>query len=153
MAHRYGRVGARRDPGGRTCGLGSITAVVDENGDTEVGSTCGRAGVVGIFARSGSSWRLGRPRAAVSARWGDGGGGAASLGGQRPRRPHRDLRRDLPGVPRRHVDSRSCRYLETTGWELEGFAAAERPRRWAVVSTGPAAGAGMFALVETASRA
>ncbi len=44
--------------GGRTCGLTAMTAVAFLSGEDLVGGICTKAGVVPLFQRQGSTWRL-----------------------------------------------------------------------------------------------
>ncbi len=46
---------------GRSCGLGSITAVASVGADAVVGGSCGRPGVVAIFVERGGAWHLAGP--------------------------------------------------------------------------------------------
>jgi hypothetical protein len=46
---------------GRACGLGTLTAVGYLGSRALVGASCGRPGVVGLFARRGGAWRLAGP--------------------------------------------------------------------------------------------
>jgi hypothetical protein len=48
-------------PEGRSCGLGSITAVASVGADAVVGGSCGRPGVVGIFVERSGAWHLAGP--------------------------------------------------------------------------------------------
>ena len=43
---------------GRACGLGALSAVGYLAGHALIGGSCGRPGVVGLFAERGGSWRL-----------------------------------------------------------------------------------------------
>jgi len=46
---------------GRSCGTGPLTAVGYLGGRPLIGASCGRAGAVGLFARSGRTWQLAGP--------------------------------------------------------------------------------------------
>jgi hypothetical protein len=47
--------------GGRSCGLGALTAVGYLSGERLVGGSCGLPGVVGVFAQAGRTWRAAGP--------------------------------------------------------------------------------------------
>ena len=46
------------EPPGRSCGLGSLTAVGFLGGQVKVGASCANPGVVGLFAQQAGAWRL-----------------------------------------------------------------------------------------------
>lgn len=78
---------------GRTCGVGSLTAVAYLGAQPLVGASCARAGVVGIFLARGGAWQLleGPPlgalaggRVEVISLQASGGGVRALLGLERP---------------------------------------------------------------------
>jgi hypothetical protein len=58
-----GRDGLASSAAGRSCGVGTLTAVaVEDSGGPLVGTTCTAEGVVGLFGGTGGAWRLLGPR-------------------------------------------------------------------------------------------
>lgn len=58
-----GRDGLASSAAGRSCGVGTLTAVaVDDSGGPLVGTTCTAKGVVGLFGGTGGAWRLLGPK-------------------------------------------------------------------------------------------
>jgi hypothetical protein len=128
-----------RSKAGHTCGVTSITAVGYLGSDELVGAACRRAGVFGIFLERQGAWRLvgpGVPAPLAASR-------ADVLGMQSTTAGLCSLTR-LTG--RRSTDLlTACASGSATHWRLAPAFAVTGPDN--VLSSGPAGGSGMFALI------
>ncbi len=130
---------------GQACGVTSVTAVGYLGSDELVGAACRRAGVVGIFLERQGSWRLVGPAVAAPLA----ASSAEVLGMQSTTTGLCSLAR-LTG--RRSTDLvTACASRSATRWRLARPFAVAGPDN--VLSSGPAGGSGIFALISGAGAA